>query len=47
MKHEPCGVLAEAERLTEFIAGDAVLAVGQHPDRAHRLIETERRGLIA
>src|SRR5580704_2828777 len=42
VKHEPCRVLPDAESFAEFVAADAVLAVCQHPDRNHPLVESKR-----
>ena len=42
MKHEPCRVLANPDSLAKFIAADSVLAVRQHPERHHPLVESKR-----
>src|SRR6266851_4610401 len=43
MKHKPCRLLCNAKRAVKFHAGDAVLAVDQHPECRHPLIESEGR----
>jgi len=43
MQHEPCGVLADADSLAEFVATDSILAVRQHPESHHPLVESKRR----
>src|SRR6266576_3846766 len=42
MEHEPCSFLCDFEATRQFVGADAVLAVGQHPDRGHPLVESER-----
>jgi len=41
MQHEPCRLLSHADRAVEFIAGDSVLAIADHPDRCHPLVQTD------
>ena len=41
--HEPAGFLGDAERARQFIARNAVLAVGDHPGRQHPVLEGKRR----
>lgn len=42
VKHEPCGRLSDAERTTDFIAANAVLAVDDLPHSDHPLVQSER-----
>ncbi len=42
MQHEPCRLLGDAQRTVQLVAGDAVLAVGQQPDRGQPLAQGER-----
>ena len=42
VKHEPCGLLSDAESACDFIGTDAVLAVGNHPNSDKPLVERER-----
>src|SRR5271166_3284583 len=42
MQHEPCRVLADTKRLSQLITADPVLAVRDHPESGHPLIESER-----
>jgi hypothetical protein len=43
MQHEPCGILPDAECLPEFVATDAILAIAEHPERNHPLVQANRR----
>ena len=36
-------ILANSDSLAEFITADSVLAVRQHPERRHPLVEAKRR----
>src|SRR5260370_15187827 len=44
-EHEPRGLLSHAERATEFVAADAVLAVGEQPEGRQPLVEPDGRVL--
>jgi len=41
MKHEPCGLLCDAESASDFIRTDSVLAVGNHPNGDEPLVERD------
>jgi hypothetical protein len=43
VKHEPCRLLSDAQSPVEFVAGDSVLAVTDHPDRCHPLVKADGR----
>jgi hypothetical protein len=43
VKHEPCGLLSDAESASNFIGTDAVLTVGNQPEGDKPLVERERR----
>lgn len=43
LEHEPSGLLSDAETAPDFIAADAVLAVGQHPHRREPFVESNGR----
>jgi len=43
MEHEPSRLLSDAERTSDFVRTDAILAVGNHPDGNKPLVEWERR----
>jgi hypothetical protein len=45
LKHEPRGLLRDANRAVQFPGRDAILAVGDHPDGREPLVESERRVL--
>jgi len=42
MKHEPSGFLSHANGPMQFVAADSVLAIADHPDRRHPLVQTDR-----
>jgi hypothetical protein len=42
VKHEPCRLLRNTDRAVEFVAGDAVLAVANHPNCRHPLVQPNR-----
>ena len=42
-ENEPRGLLGDAERAAEFVAADAVLAVGEQPERGQPLFQTDWR----
>jgi hypothetical protein len=42
MQHEPSGLLSNSDSLADFVAGDSVLAVNQHPQSGKPLIQTKR-----
>ena len=42
VEHEPCRLLRHTDGAMEFVAGNTVLAVANHPDRHHPLIQPER-----
>lgn len=44
-KHEPRGFLGDAQTPRHFVGADAVLGIGQHPDRGKPLVQPERRVL--
>ncbi len=43
LNHKPCRLLGDAQSAVNFHAADAVLAIDQHPESRHPLIESERR----
>ena len=43
MQHEPCALLCNANCAMDFIAAHAILAIADHPDRGHPLVERDRR----
>ena len=43
MKHEPCGLLSDAESACDFVGTDAVLAVRNHPHSGKPLVERHGR----
>ena len=43
LKHEPCRLLGNAQSAVNLHAGNAVLAIDQHPKARHPLVETDRR----
>src|ERR1035441_10626165 len=43
LKHEPCRLLMNANRLSKFVTADPVLAVCQHPKRCHPLVQRDWR----
>ena len=43
LKHKPCRLLGNAKRAVNLHAGNTVLAVDQHPESSHPLIESKRR----
>jgi len=45
LKHEPCRFLGNAKRAMKLHAGDTVLAIAEHPESSHPLVEGERRVL--
>jgi len=45
LKHEPCRLLGDAQSAVNLHAGNAVLAINQHPESSHPLIEAKRRVL--
>jgi len=45
LQHEPCRLLRDSERAVNLPRRDAVLAVHEHPDRRHPLIESKSRVL--
>jgi len=38
----PCGLLRDADIISQFVGTDAVLAVGNEPDAHHPLVHAER-----
>src|SRR5438552_1896842 len=40
LKHEPCGLLGNSQSASEFMRTYAVLAVHQHPESSHPLVES-------
>jgi hypothetical protein len=42
VKHEPCGLLSYTEGASYFAGTNAVLAIAEHPESAHPLIQTKR-----
>ena len=45
VEHEPCGLLSDVQRAAEFVAADAVLAVGEQPECGQPLLKRQRRVL--
>ena len=45
LEHEPCGLLCDTQSAVDFVAGNPVLAVSEHPDGAHPLGQRNRRTL--
>jgi len=43
VQHEPCGLLSDADSFGEFVATDAVLAIGDQPYRNQPLVDAEWR----
>jgi hypothetical protein len=43
LKHEPRGLLGDSESAVDLHARHTVLAINQHPESGHPLVETERR----
>jgi hypothetical protein len=43
VQHEPCRLLSNTERPHDFVATDAVFAIGNHPDSGKPLIKPNRR----
>ena len=41
MEHEPAGFLRDTKRPRQLVRADAVLAVGQHPERGEPLVEPD------
>jgi hypothetical protein len=41
VQHEPRGLLCDAERAGDLVAAHTVFAVGEHPQRAQPLVETD------
>src|SRR5207249_5718842 len=41
VKHEPAGFLCDTERPRQLVGADAVLAVGEHPQRGQPLVEPD------
>lgn len=42
MEHEPRGLLGNADGLRQFVTGDAILAITDHPDCRHPLVQAKR-----
>jgi hypothetical protein len=42
LQHEPCRLLGNVQRSAKFVRADAVLAIDQHPDSSHPLIQAKR-----
>src|SRR5207248_11488029 len=42
VEHEPAGFLGDAECARQFVRADAVLAVGEHPERGQPLVQPDR-----
>ena len=40
-EHEPRGLLGDAKRAGQFVAADAVLAVGEQPERGKPLLKAD------
>ena len=45
MIQEPSGLLRDAEIAVNLVAADSVLAIHDHPDRGHPLVQTDGRVL--
>src|ERR1700722_6035833 len=43
VKHEPCRLLSDSQSAVNLHAGDAILAVAEHPKSGHPLIHAQRR----
>src|SRR5438270_11182736 len=43
LQHEPCGLLCDSQSAMNFQAADSVLAVNQHPESSHPLVEGDWR----
>src|SRR6185437_1224729 len=43
LKHEPCGLLSDSQRVGNFHAANTVLAVNNHPASGHPLVESKSR----
>ena len=43
VKHEPCRLLCDADGAGKLVAGNPILAIGQHPDGHHPLVQSESR----
>lgn len=43
LEHKPCRLLSNAKRAVNLHAGNAVLAVDQHPERCHPFVQSNRR----
>ena len=43
LKHEPCRLLGNAKRAVNLHAGNAILAIAEHPESSHPLVESDRR----
>jgi hypothetical protein len=41
LKHKPCRLLGNANGAVEFHAGNAILAIDQHPKRCHPFVESK------
>lgn len=42
VEHKPCRFLGDSNRTVQFVGANAVLAVADHPDRRHPLVQTDR-----
>jgi hypothetical protein len=43
VEHEPCRLLSDSKRTGDLAGANAVLAIAEHPESTHPLIETQRR----
>lgn len=43
LEHEPCGLLSDPEATGNFATADTLLAIDQHPESSHPLVQAERR----
>jgi hypothetical protein len=43
LEHKPSGLLSDTKSAMNLHAGDAILAIDQHPESRHPLVEAERR----
>jgi hypothetical protein len=45
VEHEPCSLLGNAERTSDFVAADSILDIGDEPDSGKPLLKSQRRVL--
>ena len=42
VEHEPSRLLGDSDGTGHFVAGNPILAIGEHPEGSHPLVETDR-----